>query len=88
MIRSTEDYWIKDSRFISLSDIGLIAKEGKEKMLVFANSIKTASSLSGVNVTVYGANNQVLGIGTTNGEGVAEVAYARKEFSGLVNGSI
>ncbi len=83
MIRSTEDYWIKDSRFISLSDIGLIAKEGKEKMLVFANSIKTASSLSGVNVTVYGANNQVLGIGTTNGEGVAEVVYARKEFSGF-----
>ncbi len=83
MIRSTEDYWIKDSRFISLSDIGVIAKEGKEKMLVFANSIKTASSLSGVNVTVYGANNQVLGIGTTNSEGVAEVAYARKEFSGF-----
>jgi alpha-2-macroglobulin len=82
-IRSTEDYWNKDSRFISLSDIGLIAKEGKEKMLVFANSIKTAASLNSVNVTVYGANNQVLGIGTTNSDGVAEVAYARKEFSGF-----
>ncbi len=83
VIRSTEDYWIKDSRFISSSDIGLIAKEGKDKMFVFANSIKTAESLNGVNVTVYGANNQVLGIGTTNGEGVAEVEYARKEFSGF-----
>ncbi len=83
VIRSTEDYWIKDSRFVSSSDIGLIAKEGKDKMFVFANSIKTAESLNGVNVTVYGANNQVLGIGTTNGEGVAEVEYARKEFSGF-----
>ncbi|MBX9782470.1 MAG: hypothetical protein K2X48_04165 [Chitinophagaceae bacterium] len=82
-IQSTEDYWLNDSRFISLSDIGLIAKEGKEKMLVFANSIKSAASLNGVNVTVYGANNQVLGVGTTNAEGVAEVAYARKEFSGF-----
>lgn len=82
-IRSTEDYWVKDSRFVSLSDIGLIAKEGKEKMLVFANSIKTAASLSGVNVTVYGANNQVLGLGTTNSDGVAEIAYTRKEMSGF-----
>ncbi|MEQ1798221.1 MAG: MG2 domain-containing protein [Lacibacter sp.] len=83
VIRSTEDYWIKDSRFVSSSDIGLIAKEGKDKMFVFANSIKTAESLNGVNVTVYGANNQVLGIGTTNGEGVAEVEYTRKEFNGF-----
>jgi uncharacterized protein YfaS (alpha-2-macroglobulin family) len=82
-IQSTEDYWINDSRFISLSDIGLIAKEGKEKMLVFANSIKSAASLNGVNVTVYGNNNQVLGIGTTNADGVAEVMYARKELNGF-----
>ena len=82
-IQSTEDYWLNDSRFISLSDIGLIAKEGKEKMLVFANSIKTAASLNGVNITVYGANNQLLGTGSTNTDGVAEITYARKEFSGF-----
>lgn len=82
-IQSTEDYWLNDSRFISLSDIGLIAKEGKEKMLVFANSIKTAASLSGVKVTVYGANNQLLGTGNTNSDGVAEIAYIRKEFNGF-----
>jgi uncharacterized protein YfaS (alpha-2-macroglobulin family) len=82
-IQSTEDYWLNDSRFISLSDIGLIAKEGKEKMLVFANSIKSAASLSGVNITVYGANNQLLGTGSTNSDGVAEINYSRKEFSGF-----
>jgi uncharacterized protein YfaS (alpha-2-macroglobulin family) len=82
-IQSTDDYWIKDKRFISLSDIGLIAKEGKEKMFVFANSIKSATSLSGVNVFVYGVNNQLLGNGSTNSDGVAEITYARKEFSGF-----
>ena len=82
-IRSADDYWIRDSRFISLSDIGIIAKEGREKMFVFANSIKSASSLYGVNITVYGANNQVLGMGSTNNDGVAEIAYTRKEFSGF-----
>ena len=82
-IQSTEDYWIKDSRFLSLSDLGLIAKEGKEKMMVFVNSIKSAQAMNGVNVTVYGSNNQVLGMGTTNADGVAEVTYVQKEFSGF-----
>ena len=83
MIRSMETYWVNDSRFISLSDIGLIAKEGKEKMIVFANSIKTAAPTTGVNVLVYGNNNQLLGMGATNAEGVAEIAYTRKEFAGF-----
>jgi uncharacterized protein YfaS (alpha-2-macroglobulin family) len=83
MIRSTKDYWVRDSRFVSLSDIGLIAKEGKDKILVFTNSIKTAAALPGISVQAYGANNQLLGTGTTSADGVAEIAYARKEFAGF-----
>ncbi|TAD92479.1 MAG: alpha-2-macroglobulin family protein [Bacteroidetes bacterium] len=82
-IRSSEDYWISESRFISVSDIGLIAKEGSQKILVFANSINTAKPLAGVGLSVYGGNNQLLGTGSTNGEGVAEIAYIRKDFSGF-----
>ncbi len=83
LIRSTEDYWISDSRFISMSDLGLIAKEGKDKIVVFVNSLQTATAVNGVNVVAYGANNQVLGNGTTNNEGVAEISYLRKEFYGF-----
>jgi alpha-2-macroglobulin len=83
VIRSTEDYWVKDSRFISLSDLGLIAKEGQNKMYVFTNSIKTASPISGVNVSVYGTNNQLMGTGATNADGVAEIPYLKKDFSGF-----
>lgn len=83
LIRSTEDYWISDSRFVSLSDLGLIAREGRDKIVVFVNSIQTASAVNGVNVIAYGANNQVLGNGTTNNEGVAEINYLRKEFYGF-----
>ncbi len=82
-VRSTEDYWISDSRFISLSDIGLIAKEGRDKIFVFANSIKSANALKEVNVIAYGANNQVLGMGSTNNDGVAEIQFTRKEFAGF-----
>lgn len=82
-VRSSTDYWIGDSRFISKSDIGLIAKEGKDKIFVFANSLQTAQSISGVNVIVYGGNNQVLGMGSTNTDGVAEINYAKKDFAGF-----
>ena len=82
-IGSLKDYWVKDSRFISLSDIGLIAREGKEKIIVFANSISSASVLPNVNVMAYGQNNQLLGVGTTNADGVAELALTRKDFAGF-----
>ena len=82
-ISSTKDYWVKDSRFISVSDIGLVAKEGVDKIFVFANSIKTAEGLNDVNISVYSKNNQLIGTGTTNNDGVAEIGYTKKEFNGF-----
>jgi uncharacterized protein YfaS (alpha-2-macroglobulin family) len=83
MIRSTKDYWVRDSRFISLSDIGLIAKQGEDKIFVFANSIKTTNAIDGVNISLYANNNQLIGTGATNADGVAEIAYTKKDFSGF-----
>ncbi|MEO6611897.1 MAG: MG2 domain-containing protein, partial [Chitinophagaceae bacterium] len=83
VIRSAEDYWVKDSRYISLSDLGLITKEGQDKIYVFTNSIKTAKPVNGVNVAVYSANNQLLGTGSTDKDGVATIPYSKKDFSGF-----
>ncbi|HYO21078.1 MAG TPA: MG2 domain-containing protein, partial [Flavisolibacter sp.] len=82
MIRSSEDYWVRDSRFISFSDIGLIAKQGQNKLVVFANSIQSANAINGLTINVYGKNNQLLGTGATNGDGIAEVAINAKAYSG------
>lgn len=83
MIRSTDDYWVRDSRFISVSDLGLIAKEGQDKIMVFVNSIKTSQAVAGVNVAVYASNNQLIGTGAADANGVAEVAYTKKDFTGF-----
>ncbi|MDP4244926.1 MAG: MG2 domain-containing protein [Bacteroidota bacterium] len=83
MIRSTKNYWVKDSRFVSLSDIGLIAKQGSDRIFVFANSIKNAAALPGVNIIAYGANNQLLGTAATGADGVAEISYTRKDMVGF-----
>lgn len=83
VIRSTEDYWVKDSRFISLSDLGLIAKEGQDQVYVFTRSLKSAEPVSGVNVFVYSVNNQLLGTAATDKDGMAKVTYSHKDFSGF-----
>ncbi|HEX8314007.1 MAG TPA: MG2 domain-containing protein, partial [Flavisolibacter sp.] len=82
MIRSSEDYWVRDSRFLSFSDIGLIARQGQNKLLVFANSIQTANSIDGVTINVYGKNNQLLGTGATNNDGLAEISINAKAYAG------
>lgn len=70
-VLSDEQYWLKDFKLISISDIGLVAKEGKKDITVFTNSIKTATPQSGVDVKFIGINNQVIGSATTDGSGVA-----------------
>jgi alpha-2-macroglobulin len=83
MLRSSKDYWVNDSRFISMSDIGLIAKHGEDKIVVFANSIKSATGMAGVTINVFGLNNQLMGTGSTNSEGVAEIALVKRSYSGF-----
>jgi uncharacterized protein YfaS (alpha-2-macroglobulin family) len=82
-IRSTEDYWISDSRFISKSDLGIIAKEGKDNIAVFVNSIHEANPVNGAQVLAYGSNNQLLGTATTDALGFASINLNRKNYEGF-----
>lgn len=82
-IRSTEDYWLRDSKYLSLSDIGLIVKEGMNKVNIFANSIKTTESLSGVKLKMYGKNNQLISETVTASDGSATLSYKNKDISGF-----
>ncbi|TGE23338.1 alpha-2-macroglobulin [Hymenobacter metallicola] len=71
-VQDTERQWLQVSKLVSVSDIGLIVKQGKAgRTLVFANSIRNASPLGGVNVRFVSSNNQVISSATTNSAGVA-----------------
>ncbi len=70
-VMSTEDRWLKDSKLISISDLGLIAKQGNNQVHVFVNSLATATPISGAEVGIIGSNNQKLQTTLTNGQGVA-----------------
>ncbi len=70
-ISSTKEQYIQDSKIISFSDIGLIAKAEETKVYVFANSIKNASPLSDVEVRLISSSNQIIKTEKTNKNGVA-----------------
>jgi uncharacterized protein YfaS (alpha-2-macroglobulin family) len=70
-IQSKEHNWIQQSKILSISDIGLIARQEKDNTYVFANSIKNATPLRGVNISLFSTNNQRLLTAVTDGDGVA-----------------
>lgn len=70
-VTSDEEYWLRDQKLLTISDLGLVAKEGKNDITVFVNSLKTAQPLGGVKLKFIGRNNQVVGEATTESSGVA-----------------
>ncbi len=83
VVSSTKDYWVKATKTIAISDIGLIAKEGIDDITVFANSILNTKSLSGVEISLISSNNQDIYQATTNSKGVAEFKNVKKNAPGF-----
>lgn len=82
-VASTDKNWLKDSRIVSVSDIGLIAKQGKNEVVVFANSIREATTMEGVEIRFISTNNQVVHLATTDKDGVARfsnISQAAPDF--------
>ncbi|NVO84651.1 alpha-2-macroglobulin family protein [Hymenobacter terrestris] len=72
-VQDTERQWLQVSKLVAVSDIGLIVKQGAAgSTMVFANSIREAKALGGVEISYLSSNNQVMGTGVTNGAGVAK----------------
>ncbi|MEO9852572.1 MAG: MG2 domain-containing protein [Reichenbachiella sp.] len=76
-VTSDEEYWLRDQKLLTISDLGLVAKEGKNDVSVFVNSLKTAQPQNGVTLKFIGYNNQVLGEATTDTNGLA--IFSKKE---------
>lgn len=72
-VKSKESNWLRERKIVAISDIGLIAKAGKNTITVFANSIRSAKSLAGVQLQFYGRNNQKLAEAVTNAKGMAVI---------------
>jgi alpha-2-macroglobulin len=85
LIRAQGDngYRTRDAAMVSMSDLGLIVKQGKDHVTVFANSVKSTEPLSGVNLRFIGRNNQLIGEASTDENGVALFTPEKRELSGF-----
>lgn len=89
-VEDDERAWLQDSKIITISDIGLIVKQDKNAVHVFANSILTTEPLKDVEISVISTSNQELGKVKTDKEGYAtfETPDAYKDFQvGLITAS-
>lgn len=87
-VSSKDHYWIQDSKVLALSDIGLIVKEDKDNMYVFANSIRNTSALSGVQISFVSSTNQRMYSTTTDNDGVAIFKNMSKTAPGFKVGLV
>ncbi len=81
-LEDVERQWLQASKFISLSDIGLIVKRSGDDILVFANSIKTTDAIGDAKIEFISTNNQTVGSVRTNSNGFAKLENlkVRKPF--------
>ncbi|GAA4831665.1 alpha-2-macroglobulin family protein [Algivirga pacifica] len=82
-VRSTDQRYVKDQKVISMSDIGLITKKGKDNITVFTNSILKGETLSDVEITLVSSNNQEVYTVKTDNKGVAVFDNVRQKAPGF-----
>lgn len=70
-VEASDRRYLQDAQMLSLSDLGLIVKQGVNDINVFVNSLTSASPLSGVKVDFVSSNNQKVYSATTGSDGVA-----------------
>ncbi|NWJ50414.1 MAG: alpha-2-macroglobulin family protein [Bacteroidetes bacterium] len=87
-VESADKRWIRDIQLVSVSDIGLIVKQGVNKIMVFANSIKDAKPMAGVKIDFISRNNQKVYSALTNGMGVAVLDNIATKAKGFTIGMI
>ncbi|HVD97688.1 MAG TPA: MG2 domain-containing protein [Cytophagaceae bacterium] len=82
-VSSLDQQWIKSSKIISISDIGMIVKETENDIYVFANSIISTDLISGLEVNLISSNNQSVYKAVTDGDGVAKFPDIKKKAPGF-----
>ena len=87
-IRSNDERYLSDSKIVSLSNLGIIAKMVDSEILVFVNEINSTESVSGAKVKIISSNNQTIYEGETDDKGtvkfVADEKYSKGFYPSLI----
>lgn len=82
-VESTDKRWLQDVQLVSLSDLGIIVKQGRDDIFVFVNSLKDAMPVQGAKVELVSTNNQKVFASLTDNSGVAVFKDVRNVAQGF-----
>ncbi len=82
-VGSADEAYMTASQLVSVSDIGLVARQTDTEVLVWAKSIRTADNLQGVDVSLVSSNNQSVMTLKTDGEGFARFEKVNEKAPGF-----
>lgn len=71
-VGSKDEAYLEANQLVSVSDIGLVARQTGDEVLVWANAIRTAEPMQGVEITLVSSNNQSVYTLKTDGSGFAK----------------
>lgn len=72
-ISSKTDYYLRATKLVSVSDIGVIAKQSANDLFIYTNSILTAKPMGDVDLHIISNNNQDVFQVKTDNNGIAVV---------------
>ncbi len=73
---------VRQVMYVALSDLGLIAKWGRDDITVFANSLVTTEPIAGATIKLISRNNQIIETSRTDASGVAKLRNDKKDLPG------
>lgn len=82
-VEATDRKYIQDAQLLSLSDLGLIVKEGSSDVMVFVNSLRDAKPVKGAKLDFISSNNQKVYSAVTDNNGVAIFKNAKQAAAGF-----
>ncbi|MGE0825695.1 MAG: alpha-2-macroglobulin [Candidatus Binatia bacterium] len=68
------------SRWLLMTDLGIVAKQGKDEFLVWVSSFANLSAVEGANVRLLSDQNQLIAEGHTDAEGLWRAQNLAKRF--------
>ena len=82
-VEASDRKYIQDVQLLSLSDLGLIVKEGSSDVMVFVNSLRDATPVKGAKLDFISSNNQKVYSTVTDNNGVAIFKNAKQIAAGF-----
>ncbi len=82
-LRRPERRWDASIKWVRVTDLGIMAKMGRDQMRVYINSLEDTRPQEGVAVSLISRDNQVLLEGVTNSEGIVNFENFRQATEGF-----